>query len=61
MYDVFEKEKLDDKYELYYLKIIEGARHHVYAEKPEKFHTHVLAACQLADNSVKSSKTTVPE
>ncbi|XP_046461530.1 (Lyso)-N-acylphosphatidylethanolamine lipase-like isoform X2 [Daphnia pulex] len=35
---------------LVYIHIIKGARHHVYAEKPEKFHEHVLDACQKADN-----------
>jgi hypothetical protein len=58
---LFKKEILMINISTLFLKIIEGARHHVYAEKPEKFHTHVLAACESADNSVKSSETTVPE
>lgn len=36
---------------VYFLKIISGAGHHVYADKPEIFNRYVNEACNLTDSS----------
>ena len=48
------------------IQVISGAGHHVYADKRDDFHAHVLASCEAADRhaeveELEEEKPTVQE
>ena len=43
----------------YFIKVISGAGHHVYADKSEIFNKHVLEACALSDNISNLTSTNI--